>query len=107
MSDNFPTVESKVDTDWAAIHNLFEEFECEIEEFDMSSFLAGVYATDNNVEILLRVEDDHGWDDVMLLPNGTVIFPDRNNGTQSKTRMPVIDVAKFVADIIAKFKQGG
>ena len=46
-------------------------------------------------QVLIRVEDDYGWDDLVDLGNGDVLFTDRNSGVHSLAK-GVTNLEEFV-----------
>ena len=90
------------DIDWDAVDDLFGNKPSE--GLDVTSLLKGISLGGGKFKTLLRVEDDCGWDDVILLPDGNILWEDRNSGVANLTTTPPTDVDEFLKSLLALLK---
>lgn len=81
-----------METQWATV-----KFDENFEDFNRDLFSSEIEKRIDydDEQVLLRVEDDYGWDDLVDLGNGDVLFTDRNSGVHSLAA-GVTDVNQFV-----------
>lgn len=104
MTD-FPVLdisESANDIDWEAVNDLFGSKPDE--NFDVTSLLKGISLGGGKFKTLLRIEDKFGWDDMILLPDGNILWEDRNSGLANLTTTPPADVDEFLKSLIDLLK---
>ncbi len=88
--------------DWETVMDMFgsvmsEKYGCA----DMTSFIRGIQLAGGKVLKLLEVGSDLRWDDLLLLPDGNVLFTDRHaaDGQDAVTENPPSDVNAFVSKL--------
>lgn len=94
-----------MEIDWDAVDDLFG---CKrAEGLDVASLLKGISLGGGEIKILLRVEDSFGWDDVILLPDGNILWDDRNTGVPILTESPPSDPDEFIKSILSLLESEG
>lgn len=101
MSGKIKVVELRNPADGDSFEKKIDElFGCKALEFQPEDFLAGItHAFDEEPKAMLRISDPWGYNDVYLLPNGSLLWGDSDAGLVSITRTPPKDVDKFLEDL--------